>query len=85
MAPGWRERKAARKFRARTRNGNTVDPKEAGPSGTLERGPAEREPRRKAWRGDEVVDSEEVSRRLAHDSTRLHVDLLNFRVRDGNG
>jgi len=32
-----------------------------------------------------VVDSEEVSRRLAHDSTRLHVDLLNFRVRDGNG
>jgi hypothetical protein len=35
--------------------------------------------------GEGVVDSEEFSRRLAHDSTRLYVDLLNFRVRNGNG
>jgi len=32
-----------------------------------------------------VVDSDDFSRRLAHDSTTVNVDLLNFRVRDENG
>jgi len=31
-----------------------------------------------------VVDSDGVSRRLAHDSTRSNVELLNFCVRNGN-
>jgi hypothetical protein len=35
------------------------------------------------WKG--VVDSDDFSRRLAHDSTTVNVDLLNFRVRDENG
>ena len=35
------------------------------------------------WKG--VVDSDDFSRQLAHDSTTVNVDLLNFRVRDENG
>ena len=35
--------------------------------------------------GEGVGDSDAFSRRLAHDSTRRNVELLNFRVRDGNG
>ena len=38
-----------------------------------------------AWTMKGVVDSERFSRRLAHDSTKANVILLNFRVRNENG
>ena len=55
------------------------------PPASMKRASSGLAPRNHTPRRRGVVDSEEVSRWLAHNSTSLHVDLLNFRVRDENG
>jgi hypothetical protein len=51
----------------------------------LDKGIADDAAKHAAWMWKGVVDSDDFSRQLAHDSTTVNVDLLNFRVRDENG